>query len=101
MDLELAKDPVQVLFDRALGQMKFVSDLLIGLAEPDQADNLSFPRGEFLTGDAFSPGLWLPARGTNSLLRMRSKFCAASEASLGLCDYRDLASHIPELLRFA
>lgn len=100
VDLELPKDPAQVLLYRALSQMKLVSDLFIGLAEPDQADNLPFPCGEATLQGAFLPCFGLPTRWTNPLLRMRSKLCAAAETTPSDSEDGNLASQIRAPQRF-
>jgi hypothetical protein len=94
VDLELSKDPVQVFLYRAFGQMKLMSNLLIGFAKSNQGDDLPFPNRELTLEDAFLIRLGLPAGGTNSLLRVRSKFCTAAETTLGHCEDSNLADHI-------
>jgi hypothetical protein len=92
VDLKLSKDPAQVLLYRALCQMKLVSDLLVGLAEPDEANNLSFPCGEATREGTSLVCLGLPTRGTNALLGMCSKLCTAAETAPSDSEDGNLAS---------
>jgi hypothetical protein len=93
VDCNLAEDTIQILFDSAFGEVKVVGNLFVGLAMPDESDNLSFPDRQVGLQKLLLLDPRLFALRTNTLFGMSTKFTTAATTVLKRGEDGKLARH--------